>query len=86
MIAPYLEDATPIDIAALLADLLGEFQPPPGLGAQVVVSGVGRKLGFLEDDYARASQPSHQDQACGDVPSDIEPQDVKVPQFHACPA
>jgi hypothetical protein len=27
---PFLEDATPIDIAGLLADLLGGFEPPPG--------------------------------------------------------
>jgi hypothetical protein len=27
---PYLEDATPIDIAGKLADLVGGFTPPPG--------------------------------------------------------
>jgi hypothetical protein len=30
---PFLEDATPIAIAALLADLLGGFEPPPGYAA-----------------------------------------------------
>jgi hypothetical protein len=27
---PYLEDATPIDLAGRLADILGGFRPPPG--------------------------------------------------------
>jgi hypothetical protein len=27
---PYLEDATPIDVAGKLADLIGGFQPPKG--------------------------------------------------------
>lgn len=30
IMGPYLEDATPIDIAGLLADLTGGFKPPPG--------------------------------------------------------
>jgi amidase len=30
IMGPYLEDATPIDIAGELADLVGGFQPPPG--------------------------------------------------------
>jgi amidase len=30
IIGPYLEDATPIDVAARLADLVGGFRPPPG--------------------------------------------------------
>jgi amidase len=30
IVGPYLEDATPIDLAARLADLVGGFQPPPG--------------------------------------------------------
>jgi amidase len=30
IIGPYLEDATPIDVAARLADLTGGFRPPPG--------------------------------------------------------
>ncbi len=31
IMGPYLEDATPIDIAGRLADLIGGFQRPPGL-------------------------------------------------------
>jgi len=30
IIGPYLEDATPIDVAGKLADVIGEFQPPEG--------------------------------------------------------
>ena len=30
IVGPYLEDATPIDLAGRLADLIGGFQPPPG--------------------------------------------------------
>lgn len=30
ILGPYMEDATPIDIAAKLADVVGGFQPPPG--------------------------------------------------------
>ena len=30
ILGPYLEDATPIDIAGKLADLIGGFTPPPG--------------------------------------------------------
>ena len=30
IMGPYLEDATPLDIAARLADLIGGFTPPPG--------------------------------------------------------
>ena len=30
IMGPYLEDATPIDIAGLMADVVGGFQPPPG--------------------------------------------------------
>ena len=30
ILGPYLEDATPIDLAVKLADVLGGFQPPPG--------------------------------------------------------
>jgi len=30
IIGPYLEDATPIDFAGKLADIIGEFQPPEG--------------------------------------------------------
>jgi len=30
IVGPYLEDATPIDVAGRLADVLGGFQPPPG--------------------------------------------------------
>jgi amidase len=30
IMGPYLEDATPIDIAARLADVTGGFRPPPG--------------------------------------------------------
>jgi amidase len=30
IVGPYLEDATPIDVAGRLADLLGGFRPPPG--------------------------------------------------------
>lgn len=30
IIGPYLEDATPIDIAGRMADVVGGFQPPPG--------------------------------------------------------
>ena len=30
IMGPYLEDATPIDIAGKLADLIGGFTPPPG--------------------------------------------------------
>jgi amidase len=33
IMGPYLEDATPIDIAGKLADVVGGFQPPPGYGA-----------------------------------------------------
>ena len=29
IIGPYLEDATPIDLAGRLADVLGGFRPPP---------------------------------------------------------
>jgi|HubBroStandDraft_6_1064221.scaffolds.fasta_scaffold70270_2 amidase len=31
IVGPYLEDATPIDIAGRLADVVGGFRPPPGL-------------------------------------------------------
>jgi amidase len=30
IIGPYLEDATPIDVAGKLADVLGGYRPPPG--------------------------------------------------------
>jgi len=30
IIGPYLEDATPIDLAGKLADVLGGFRPPQG--------------------------------------------------------
>jgi amidase len=30
IVGPYLEDATPIDIAGRLADVVGGFRPPPG--------------------------------------------------------
>jgi amidase len=30
IVGPYLEDATPIDIAARIADVVGGFRPPPG--------------------------------------------------------
>jgi amidase len=30
IMGPYLEDATTIDLAGRLADLLGGFRPPPG--------------------------------------------------------
>jgi amidase len=30
ILGPYLEDATPIDLASRLADLVGGFVPPPG--------------------------------------------------------
>jgi amidase len=30
IVGPYLEDATPIDLAARMADVIGGFQPPPG--------------------------------------------------------
>ena len=30
IVGPYLEDATPIDLAGRLADLLGGFRPPKG--------------------------------------------------------
>ena len=30
IIGPYLEDATPIDLAGRLADVLGGFRPPQG--------------------------------------------------------
>ncbi|HSB42522.1 MAG TPA: amidase [Methylomirabilota bacterium] len=30
IVGPYLEDATPIDLAGRLADLIGGFRPPPG--------------------------------------------------------
>ena len=30
IVGPYLEDATPIDVGARLADVLGGFVPPPG--------------------------------------------------------
>ncbi len=29
IMGPYLEDATPIDIAGRMADVVGGFQPPP---------------------------------------------------------
>jgi hypothetical protein len=29
-LGPYLEDATPIDVAGKMADVLGGFQPPKG--------------------------------------------------------
>jgi amidase len=32
IVGPYLEDATPIDLAARLADLVGGFQAPRGYG------------------------------------------------------
>jgi amidase len=31
---PFLEDATPIAIAGLIADAPGGFQPPPGYGGK----------------------------------------------------
>ncbi|MFW9892513.1 MAG: amidase [Candidatus Thorarchaeota archaeon] len=34
IIGPYLEDATPIDIAGKLADIIGGFQPPEGYESQ----------------------------------------------------
>jgi amidase len=30
VVGPYLEDATSIDVAGRLADVLGGFRPPPG--------------------------------------------------------
>jgi amidase len=30
IMGPFLEDATPISIAGLLADVVGAFEPPPG--------------------------------------------------------
>jgi len=33
IVGPYLEDATPIDLAGRLADVIGGFRPPPGFGA-----------------------------------------------------
>jgi len=30
IVGPYLEDATPIDLAGKLADVIGEFKPPKG--------------------------------------------------------
>jgi amidase len=30
IMGPYLEDATPIDLAGRLADVIGGFRPPPG--------------------------------------------------------
>jgi amidase len=30
IMGPYLEDATPIDLAGRLADVVGGFRPPPG--------------------------------------------------------
>lgn len=33
IMGPYLEDATPIEFARLLADVAGGFEPPPGYGA-----------------------------------------------------
>jgi len=30
IMGPFLEDATPIGLAALLADQVGGFEPPPG--------------------------------------------------------
>ncbi|HSL50796.1 MAG TPA: amidase family protein, partial [Candidatus Deferrimicrobiaceae bacterium] len=30
IVGPYLEDATPIDLAGRLADIIGGFRPPPG--------------------------------------------------------
>ena len=30
IVGPYLEDATPIDLAGRLADVIGGFRPPPG--------------------------------------------------------
>ena len=33
IIGPYLEDATPIEFARLLADVVGGFEPPPGYAA-----------------------------------------------------
>jgi amidase len=30
IVGPYLEDATPIDVAGRLADVIGGFRPPPG--------------------------------------------------------
>jgi amidase len=30
IMGPYLEDATPIDIARLMADVVGGFEAPPG--------------------------------------------------------
>src|SRR5262249_52384701 len=30
IVGPYLEDATPIDVAGRLADVVGGFRPPPG--------------------------------------------------------
>jgi hypothetical protein len=34
-VGPYLEDATPIELAARLADLVGGFQPPKGYASRV---------------------------------------------------
>jgi amidase len=33
IMGPYLEDATPIDVAGLMADVVGGFQAPPGFAA-----------------------------------------------------
>ena len=33
IMGPYMEDATPIDIAGRIADILGGFQPPPAFAA-----------------------------------------------------
>jgi hypothetical protein len=30
IVGPYLEDATPIDVAARIADVVGGFRAPPG--------------------------------------------------------
>jgi amidase len=30
IVGPYLEDATPIDLAGRLGDVIGGFRPPPG--------------------------------------------------------
>jgi amidase len=33
IIGPYLEDATPIDLAGILTEIIGGFQPPDGYKA-----------------------------------------------------
>jgi amidase len=66
IIGPYLEDATPIDLAGRLADVVGGFRPPPGYSGSAAANPSSGSVGDDRPPSAPTSGESSQPPAADD--------------------